>query len=217
MAESAKEVKNLQADIDGLEQVFEADYEPIEADTLKIATRAYQGGNQGGYYSSSTSTGLSIKAACIHYQMSASTLRKKIRSGDIPAEKIEGINGPEWRVFATGSGFDKGHNYGSNKGDYQGEKTLVTQHHESAGISHTPLLELIREQATKLEAAAGQIGYLSAENKSYQKQVLLLPDLESEAKRAQDQDKELQELKAELDRLKGSWWYRFTRFLSGGK
>lgn len=72
---------------------------------------------------------------------------------------------------------------------------------------------LLRE----LQGANYRIGYLESENNTYQKQVLMLPDLESEAKRAQDQDKELQELRAELDRLKGSWWYRFTRFLSGGR
>ncbi len=76
---------------------------------------------------------------------------------------------------------------------------------------------LIEKQTHKLEAAAGQIGYLSAQLQTYEKQVLMLPDLESKARRAQDLDRELQEMKAELDRLKGSWWYRFTRFLSGSK
>ncbi|MDQ5937169.1 MAG: DNA-binding protein [Cyanobacteriota bacterium erpe_2018_sw_21hr_WHONDRS-SW48-000092_B_bin.40] len=72
---------------------------------------------------------------------------------------------------------------------------------------------LLRE----LQGAHYRIGYLESENKTYQKQVLMLPDLETEAKRAQTQDKELQEIKTELDQLKGSWWYRLSRFLSGGK
>lgn len=70
---------------------------------------------------------------------------------------------------------------------------------------------LLRE----LQGANYRIGYLESETKNYQKQVLMLPDLESKARRAQDLDRELQEMKAELDRLKSSWWYRFTRFLSG--
>lgn len=65
----------------------------------------------------------------------------------------------------------------------------------------------------ELQGANYRIGYLESENSNYQKQVLLLPDLESEAKRARTQDKEIQDLKADLDRLKCSWWYKFSLFL----
>lgn len=72
---------------------------------------------------------------------------------------------------------------------------------------------LLRE----LQGANYRIGYLESENKTYQKQVLLLPDLEAEAKRAQQQDIALQEIKAELNGLKGSWWYKLRQFLRGNK
>jgi len=66
----------------------------------------------------------------------------------------------------------------------------------------------------ELQGANYRIGYLESENKSYQKQVLLLPDLEAQANKAKDQERDLVEMKAELERLKGSWWYRLSRFLS---
>ncbi|MBX9724202.1 MAG: helix-turn-helix domain-containing protein [Candidatus Obscuribacterales bacterium] len=67
----------------------------------------------------------------------------------------------------------------------------------------------------ELQGANYRIGYLESENKTYQKQVLMLPDLEAEAKRALIQEQELQNLKAELNSLKRSWWYKLGRFLSG--
>lgn len=69
----------------------------------------------------------------------------------------------------------------------------------------------------ELQGANYRIGYLESENSNYQKQVLLLPDLESEVKRARTQDKELQELKRELDSLKSSWWYKLSLWLRLGK
>lgn len=69
----------------------------------------------------------------------------------------------------------------------------------------------------ELQGANYRIGYLESENSHYQKLVLLLPDLESEAKRARTQDKELQELKTELDSLKSSWWYKLSLWLRLGK
>lgn len=67
----------------------------------------------------------------------------------------------------------------------------------------------------ELQGANYRIGYLESENKTYQKQVLMLPDLEAAAKRAQSQDQQLKEIRAELDSLKSSWWYRLSQFLRG--
>lgn len=67
----------------------------------------------------------------------------------------------------------------------------------------------------ELQGANYRIGYLESENKTYQKQVLMLPDLEAEAKRALIQEQELQNLKAELNSLKRAWWYKLGQFLSG--
>ena len=50
---------------------------------------------------------MSLKAACIHYKLASSTLRMKIKRGEIPAKKIHGANGPEWRVFSASLDFRK--------------------------------------------------------------------------------------------------------------
>jgi hypothetical protein len=69
----------------------------------------------------------------------------------------------------------------------------------------------------EIQGANYRIGYLESENKSYQNQVLMLPDLEAKASKAKDQERELVEIKTELERLKGTWWYRLSQFLRGSK
>ncbi len=213
MQEPAAETKREGLNLDGLEQVFEVDCEPFEQSTSTVLAgfdhRAKQGMQQGA--------GMSLKAAAIHYRLAMSTLRAKIKRGEIPAEKIEGANGPEWRVFTSSSVISTPINHGAKQGVEHGADTLLNKRQLNSNESVNRLVELVDKQAAKLEVASGQIGYLSAQIETYHKQVLMLPDLETEAKRAQTQDKELQEMKTELDRLKGSWWYRLSRFLSGSK
>ncbi len=210
MTESASEVKKDILDIVGLDEVFEAEFEPIESSASRVTATASQGAQQGIWQGA----GMSLKAACLHYRLAPSTLRAKIKRGEIPATKIDGSNGPEWRIFANGRGISSHNEHGRTQGAKQSENTPLndTQHEQAQYVNR--LLALVDKQSLKLEVASGQIGYLSAQLESYQKQGLMLPDLETEAKRAQQQDKELELIKSELDSLKGSWWYRLSRFLS---
>jgi hypothetical protein len=142
-------------------------------------------------------------------------LRAKIKRGEIPAEKIEGANGPEWRVFTSSSVISNPIEYGAKQGAEHGADTLLGEYQSKGDESVNRLLEMVDKQAVKLEVASGQIGYLSAQIESYQTQVRLLPDLEAQASKAKDQAHELEQAMAELEKIKGSWWYRLSRFLSG--
>lgn len=213
MQEPATEIKRAVLDIDGLEQVFEVDCEPIEqsADTVLAGFqhRAKQGAEHGA--------GMSLKAAAIHYRLAMSTLRAKIKRGEIPAEKIEGANGPEWRVFTSSSVISNSIKHGAKQGAEHGADTLLDEPRSNSNESVNRLVELVDKQAAKLEVASGQIGYLSAQIESYQNQVLMLPDLEAKASKAKDQERVLEETRTELERLKGTWWYRLSQFRSGNK
>jgi hypothetical protein len=63
---------------------------------------------------------------------------------------------------------------------------------------------LLRE----LQGANYRIGYLESENKQYQEQIKLLPDLQAEAARAITQADQINSLCNELTQIKTSWWYR---------
>lgn len=70
---------------------------------------------------------------------------------------------------------------------------------------------LLRE----LQGAHYRIGYLEAENQKYQDQVKLLPDLEAQAARTQEQQFKVAQLEAELSTIKRTWWYRFWSWFTG--
>jgi hypothetical protein len=208
--EPLTENKRIVLDIDGLDQVFEADCEPIEHRVSTVPAgfdyRAKQGVSQGA--------GMSLKAAAIHYRLAMSTLRAKIKRGEIPAEKIDGVNGPEWRVFTYSSVISNPIDYRAKQGAEHGAATLLDEHQSNSDESINRLVELVDKQAAKLEVASGQIGYLSAQIENYQNQVKLLPDLEEKAAKVSAQDETINQLSEELTKLKGSWWYRFVALFS---
>ncbi len=213
MQEPATEDKRMVLNLDGLEQVFEVDCEPIEQSASTVLAGFDHSAKQGTRHGA----GMSLRAAAIHYRLALSTLRAKIKRGEIPAEKIAGANGPEWRVFASSSEFIDPINHSAKQGAEHGADTLLAEHQSNEAESVNRLVELVDKQAIKLEVASGQIGYLSAQIESYQNQVRLLPDLQAQANKAKDQELELEEARAELENIKSSWWYRLNRFLSGGK
>jgi len=71
-------------------------------------------------------------------------------------------------------------------------------------------LDLFEKQALKLEAAAGQIGYLTSQVDGYQDQIKLklLPDLQAQAAELLAAQARSEELESELKQLKNGWWYR---------
>jgi len=156
-----------------------------------------------------------LKKACIYYQMASSTLREKIKSGEIPARKVPGPYGLAWLVYPRQSAVQKSGTHDAERETIISPVTVTSTQEESL----TQLIELVGTQAEKLEAASGQIGYLSAQIETYQNQVRLLPDLQIQASRAIEQEEKISEqaeklskMEQELNRVKASWWYRFWHY-----
>lgn len=155
MGEPVREYKPGVIDVDGLEDVFEADIELIEQGSKHGANTVPTGYQQGA--------SMSLKAACRHYKLSASTLRAKIKNGEIPAQKIQGANGPEWRVFPTEPSLLGSGKHGAEEGSKHGANTVPAGYQGIAAPELNRLLDLIEKQAAKLETASGQIGYLQSQ------------------------------------------------------
>jgi hypothetical protein len=168
MGEPANEYKTNVIDVDGLEDVFEAAVEPIEQGINTVPTEYRHRVQQGAW--------MPLKAACRHYKMAASTLRMKIKRGEILAQKIEGANGPEWRVFPAGVTSEAPGRQGTEQGVQHGADTAPDGYQSIAGSEINRLLDIIEKQSVKLEAAAGQIGYLQAQLQATQEQIKLLTD-----------------------------------------
>jgi hypothetical protein len=192
MGEPVREYKTGVVDVDGLEDVFDADVELIEQGIKHRANTVPAGYQQGA--------SMSLKAACRHYKLSASTLRAKIKNGEIPAQKIQGANGPEWRVFPAERGFQDSSQQGVEQGSKDGVNTLPTGHQGIAAPELNRLLDLIEKQAAKLETASGQIGYLQS--------------------RLEERDKDLEERDNAIKLLRDSqhkrgWWARLGSWFVG--
>lgn len=78
----------------------------VETVTTEGFDGLFQGGstpepgqNQGG---STPEPGLTLKEAVEFYKISEKSVRIRIGQGKIPAIKVAGNNGPEWRIFPNG-------------------------------------------------------------------------------------------------------------------
>lgn len=211
MVKPTKEVKSTAVEIEGLDDVFEVDYRLLDhgPDTVPAAL------GDGANNRVEQGVGLSLKAASIHYKLAISTLRMKIKRGEISAKKVDGANGPEWRVFPFSAHFTDPNTHGTDQGIHQGGTTAQARYQRTLPENDNRLLDLIEKQSAKLEAAAGQIGYFKSQMDSYQEQVKLLPDLQAEVARARVHEKKINQLEAELGQIKATWWYRFCAWFLG--
>lgn len=191
MSEPAEEAKSTNLSLNGLEQVFEVDTTVIEGSAnpdRRVPTR-----------------GLNIKEASQHYGLAIPTIRLKIKTGDIPAVKIDGPKGPEWRIFPDGlqdapppgrdtSGFSDIDNT-VIEASYEADITLSEGLHQ-ANINVASLIKANQDLISKLEAATYRNGYLEAQIESEKQQVKLLTD--------------------QLHKPAG-WWPRFCSWMAGTK
>lgn len=119
-----------------------------------------------GYYQSSDSPlpGLSIKEACAFYKLSESTIRGRIKRGELPFTKVKGRFGEQYRVFPDRVVTPL----------YQTSTSLVTAHQSNQETSQ--LLELLEKKTEKLEAAMMEIGSLKAQLMTKEETIRLLED-----------------------------------------
>lgn len=128
---------------------------------------------------------LTFKQACEHFGLKATALRARIKSGEIRAEKVDGVNGPAWRVYPTQPLRDP--NTPPAKPSRQ-------------GVESAKLLELVEDLQAKLDLANRQLqaasfrnGYLEAQVEGQLQQIKLLADSQS----------------------KTFWWKRFCSWFLG--
>jgi hypothetical protein len=109
--------------------------------------------------------------------LSLTTIRRKIRRGELTAVLVAGRHGPEYRIFPDG------HPDQSERVPLSGEPHQVN--HACAGRPDQPnqhpslpdlseLVRLIQEQERRLEQYAGQIGYLQAKLQAAEARILEL-------------------------------------------
>lgn len=143
--------------------------------------------------------GWSLWQAADAYNVTERTIRRWIKEKRITAWKVDGPRGPEWRI-----------NPGSSQDSDSVQTGLIVQN-QSVSV----LVQLLKDQATKLEAATFRNGFLESQTKVYEDQIKLLPDLQAQAAKTSVQEARAKELEAELERIKAHWWNRVWSWLAG--
>lgn len=193
MQQPVEEVKNSPVSLSGLEEVFDVDStvsNEVDQTNSTVISKAREG--------------LTIREASQHYNLAVPTVRLKIKIGDIPATKVNGPKGPEWRVFPEGlpqsaepidislTAVDDQCDRSHPESFHQTDRTIAEGFHQ-ANINVASLIKANQDLSAKLEAVVYRNGYLEAQVESERQQVKLLTDQLSKP-----------ELVVEM-----SWWSRF--------
>lgn len=212
MGDAALDTKSDPLAIEGLEDVFVED-SPTENIDEK---RTVQDETKDGFGSAQDSPRrlvhpITVEEAASILKISTNAVCKRLRKGSLLGQKIPGKFKDEWLVEGAGLieiisiDFSKVQDspetsLHENSSVQDQTKDSPGSVQDSPGEGITRLLDLVEKQAAKLEAAAGQIGYLQAQVES--------------------QTKELETKSAELKLLmdsqrKTSAWTRFWVWFTG--
>lgn len=140
--------------------------------------------------------GISFKDACAHYGLKATALRTRIKAGEIAAEKVDGPNGPEWRVFPE-------------RVPQPFRNSSVTLSSPIREVSDNRLLDMIQELQNKLDIANRELQGANYRVGYLENQVL-------------ERERDVQELGTQIKLLTDSqnghrkWWHRFMSWFREG-
>ena len=218
MGDPAKKIENESVSVDGLEDVFETKDSAVlgYVKTQDNPAQSPEESKDTPVLSAEevredTSKDLTVKEAAELFGCSEKTILRKLRSGKLAGYKVQGEKTLEWRV----------------KGDTKDKAVTFTESKQDKAAQDTErnsvLLEELRGQVEHLEgqlqAAIYRNGYLEGKLEDREKQVLLLPDLQSKALQYEQMDDEVRSLRTELEKYrafaKRSGWRRFWDWMLG--
>ena len=159
------------ASTDGIDHLFEAVAQPLRDPSV------------------TPSRGLTFKEACDYYKLQPTALRTRIKAGEIDAEKIEGLNGPEWRVYTE-----------TVAQPLRDPSVTVAQ--PLREVPDNRLLDLVEDLQSKLEKA----------NRELQAAHYRVGYLENQVS---ERERDIQELDGTVKLLTDSqhqskWWFKFS-------
>ncbi|MBU6455439.1 MAG: hypothetical protein KGS72_26950 [Cyanobacteria bacterium REEB67] len=199
-------VKTSDLSLNGLDEVFDVDT-TLSDDLDQASTRVPEADIT---VEDKSISGLTIKEASAHYALAVATVRLKIKLGEIPAIKVSGAKGPEWRVYPDGipQGLDQPDiTDGASvcqpddrvAEDYQISDSRLAQGFHLANINVASLIEANQQLTSKLESVVYRNGYLQAQLEAERQQIKLLTD----------------QLHKPTPAVKENWWARLGAWFIG--
>jgi hypothetical protein len=219
MGDPALDTKNDPLAIEGMENLFVEDSPedvPVSSGTVQDQTKYSPGLVQKG--PADLIHPITVDEAARLLNISSNAICKRLRKGTLVGKKIAGKFKDEWLVEGAGlievlslefNSFEDGPSGNSEASgtvqdqanDYTGSvQESPGSVHEESRDSVIRLVNLVEKQAAKLEAAAGQIGYLQSQ-------------LESQRELVQAKEAEIRLLTD--SQHKRSWWVRFSAWFLG--
>ncbi len=210
MSDTARDILDVEtSSTEGLDDLF-ASAQPLR-NSEPLDPQPFQ--SEGATLAS----GLSFKEACDFYNLKPTALRSRIKTGKVSAEKVDGPNGPEWRIYpealvtplrdpSVGNAQPSRHPDGTVAEPLRHPDDTATQPFRDPIDSR--LFDMIDDLQAKLEQANRQlqaanfrVGYLENQVSERHNDII---DLTSTIKLLTD------------NQQKPSWWQRFKAFFVKG-
>ncbi|MBX9685737.1 MAG: helix-turn-helix domain-containing protein [Candidatus Obscuribacterales bacterium] len=211
MSEPAPVVKMDRVSVGGLEVLFDKD-SPEAPPAASSSVQDQAGIGPGSVQESPKKLvhPITVEEAARLLNISTNAVCKRLRKGALVGQKIPGKFKEEWLVEGAGlievlkvdfnSVQDSPPDDLATSSSVQDQTDIGPGSVQESPESLTRLVDLVEKQAAKLEAAAGQIGYLQAQLES---QSRLLEAKEAEIKLLTDSEH------------KAGWWVRFSSWFLG--
>jgi excisionase family DNA binding protein len=177
--EPAKEIKTDSLSVEGLEEVFDQPSHTLRSVDDEAMRTASTDLDQW-----------TISEAAQQLKLSTGTIRRRLQNGRLKGFKVEGLNGPEWRIIPPGSIVEAVIENTDNPIETLTSQVDHGSHTQIKNIDqpvqavpnypgHTVINEhlvVIKEMQSKLEALTYRNGYLEAQLENHQETIKLLTD-----------------------------------------
>ncbi len=173
---------------------------------------------------------LTLEEAAKRLNLSERTIQRRLKRGQLTGYKVNGDRGPEWRITLEAS-LDTTLKAVPTSDDMTVDTEVMTDAEAVSSEDTTPgatvpnaqlfqhfasfYQDQIENLQEKLEAATYRNGYLEAELSGAKTQLMLLPDFQARASKAEELELEVQRLERELQNQKRNWLARFGAWFIG--
>lgn len=189
MSEPAREIEITEpVSVDGLDQLFDTTHNSAQGAEQGTLISIANGYEQGAHVALCDPDHWTLQTAAEQLTLSVATIRRRLSKCQLQGYKVQGINGPEWRIIPPA----KDHTVD------QGHLDQLVEHPDQPVISvlltRLSDVESQLKQAQKdLQGASWRNGYLESQLENQREEIKLLTDSQHKPK----------------------WWHRIRSWFAG--
>lgn len=189
MSEPAREIETTQpVSIDGLDQLFDTTLNSVQGVEQGTLFAIANGDEHGAHVTMCNPDHWTLQTAAEQLGLSVATIRRRLSKCQLQGYKVQGVNGPEWRVIPPTQTATIDH----------GDPKQLVEHPDQSVI--TALLDRLsdvesqlKQAQTDLQGANWRNGYLESQVENHREQIKLLTDSQHKPK----------------------WWHRIRSWIAG--